>query len=964
MGYISWKPNIETLNKLEEQTRELADISLPDKYEDKISILVESLNPMLQTLEVNRPLTKFFIRWLGSKNLKKEGKLDPYLIADYLINSVKIEEVNFNWSTKVIQLQKKMIEITKLFFSGHFELKLPKYFKMVSVESLDKKLGKNYHTILSTLVLISQLENSENENRKKIIKDLKIWCLHYLVAAAKPPIIDYESDHCHYPFAEYKEDNLPHYHREDGGAIGSTFLVELQKKYAWLYGLQIHLIKNKEFRKHIINCNKLFTKNSDSYIKIESLNIEDFIDKNQTILNENLPILCLDFSPHVERMQTEHLFTLTKNPIKDIENFILSLLKFNNKFKNVNLIYGTVINIGNQDIYYFNGTDKNLLEQFKDNFKHIQASHGAYPEIMLLKRYLIELGYELDSLLDSYPIQQRKCYESYLKIIPIYTPKSNQEDVANEFNELINQLEKLNTTTQKLEVTTYFISLLLNWLNGISKTIIIEDSKVCYALILRIRKIKKYLNQETLSSLSFQDCLVGFHLIIENIQFLLIFFKVEQPKTLAQFLNNTHPYVKPEIDKQTFTFTSGIACYGNIADGLSKLFAFTPYVTLEAKSYYELTESTGSLRSCMEGSFHCHTTSLTNYSEIENLSNQNIIFTDRYPNRVVFKSVERIEIEKIITFILNDSNRQTAHPLVVIIDCSTSFFMHEEFQKLLTDFSLEIEDGRLIVLFTNSFAKYVMSGYDKFPAGIVQVYSSKKLENAKKLCNHLGVASDRDSLSPEANKTFYLLFKHCSTQILNYFEIIRKNTHTIYEILEKKHLVINENDPWRHPIHVGFRNKKIPMIGFHFDYFNHELFKKEAKEETRHIIVILMQYYLFAKFVENKLPITLKQSFGFASSNLTECWSALRFTVGLETELLDLYASIIVDVNKELNDILLSAFKKKSIAKIILRMSNGTKQLKDFIHLKQATILNYASCFEDMVNYLSNGTNMDNVGFS
>ena len=628
--------------------------------------------------------------------------------------------------------------------------------------------------------------------------------------------------------------------------------------------------------------------------------------------------------------------------------------RFSKKTKK-SILFGGVANIENQDFYFFHSTSQELLKKFKKKFKHIQGSHGSYPEMMLLKRYLGELGYDTGSVLDLYPMQQRKCFEMYLKLLPIHLTEISEEAVRNEYLDLINQLKNLKIATTKSDLINHYISFFHSWLSPIPCTFIVKDPKIYRVVFDRISKIKKLLKD--VQNCSFQENLSRFHLAVDYIQYLLIFFKIDRSKeTLIELLNKSSPLINQDIDKQSFTFTSGIACYGNISDALITLFKndsnnHSPNAYFEEKSYYELTESHGSLRKCMEGYFKCTVQSLTEFKTIENLVEQDIIFTDLYPNRVVFKSVKKIEIEDIINYILKTrlSKPEKKSPLVVVVDCATTFFIHEEFQNLLSNLGPSIKDGKLILILTNSFAKYFMGGCDKFPGGGVQVFSSRKAQNARSLCYHLMLKSKDDHFSVEADRTFYLLLKHCSSNILSYLEMIRKNTNSIYQICEDNKLIIDQKEQWNQPIHVGFKDKEIPMLGLHFNYMNTQLFGASAKDDTLHIIVVIMQYYLYAKFVEKNLPITMKQSFGFAACNLIECWSALRLTVGLETELLPNYAEVINTANNDLNKLLSSS--KQQLSKKIQELT--AKKLKKNMYMKQTIILESAKDgFEAILDYL------------
>ena len=961
MNFISWKPSDLFIETLKSQTNKLANVQLDRlSYKERISSLVESLSPLIQTFEKNPPINKYFAHWLGSKNLKRAGRFDPELVAAHLLTNVQ-EKV---WKGKLFKLQDKIVKFTNNFLSGALaEKKIPRHFKSLSIENLDKKLYKSYHGIFSTSVLISQLKkNSESENINRIIKELKVWCLHYLVVSSKPPLIDFEGDEYLYPFGEYNENNEAHYHREDGGAIVKIFLSELKKRYHWLQTTQINLIKNNEFRKHIINCCKLFKLDNKAtkYMKVEKLDLQFFIEKNGQNLQDH-SILFLDFSRYIQDnldKTNANSNNNSPNPLTALENFVSELSKHHNLL-NLNLIYGATVTIANQDLYFFKSTTSELLNGFKNTFKTIQGTHGAYPEIMLVKRYLIDLGYSIKSFLNSYPIEQRKWFEIYLRVSPIFTAQFNENDVIREREDLIIHLKNLMLPNLIPQLTAFYLPFLHDLIKNMPNSLVIDAPKICETIVYRIRKIKKLL--DNINEISDSKCLMRFHLIIEHIQYLLIFFKIESMETLPQLIDSIAPLVDSKIEKRTFTFTSGSACYGNIAEGLIQMFSdldAKPNVFFGDTSYYELRDSNGSFGKCLESDFICTTASLTDFTHINDLNNQDVIFTDSYPNRVVFESVKKIEIEKVIHYILEKrkTNPEIAErPLVVVIDCATTFFMHDEMQETINQFSNAIMHGKLIIINTNSFTKYVGIGVDKFPGGIVQVFSSNELKNAESLCDYLRVSSAQDSFSPEASRTFYLLLKYCNSHILSYVDIIRTNTDRVYDLLTKAGLVIQDDQPSENPIQVGFRSNGIPMIGLHTNYIYKTLFGSEVNADIKHVIVIIIQYYLFEKLIEKNVPVTMKPSYGFLSSNLIECWSALRLTIGVIPKFFDLYPLVIQEANQEISLLFSSKPKQVELAGKIRFLAQQKKLMQKICSAHVTIFSGKQSGFENILDAFLGG---------
>lgn len=922
MNLISWTPTHDLVEKLQQQTNQLQKVGLSPKN-DPILSLKSVITPLLNTINEHPPLKKLFVRWLGEKGLQTNGMLDPQQVAQHLL---KVDD----WQGKIEYLQKKILKLTQKFLSNNFINQIPIHFKDLKPEVLDKKLWKSYHGILSTLVEISKIKKLESPNIEKIIKELNVWCLHYLVVPAKPSLIDIPGDETHYPFGEYDRDNRPHYHREDGGAIVQKFISELVKKYPCLQELQVNLIKNETFPNLINEFCSLFGNSNNNndiepptqYLKIYNTN--DLDKAKQHPLNHPSSTLFLDFSNYVQDQLSEGSEQCS------IVNKLCDLIK---DFTNVNMIYGAAVNIGGQDCYFFCSKDPKLLKEFQDDFKDFLGSHGAYPEIMLLKGLLLDLGYDISkTFLNSYPLEKRIWVEKYLKIEPIYAEEHTEKDVQLEYDKLMQRLQELkqtkdNPNNQGSELTGYFVPFLFDFISNMPKSFIINHPVIFTIVAARIKKIRKKL--ENLKGLSFQQCFMNFKLIIEHVHYLLIFYETKSTHTLSKHLNDLESNAADlkKIDKKDFTFTSGVACYPNIADVLKIAFEeVKPNVTFEEKSYYELTESNKSLKAWMQKYFTCKMQCFTDspIESIENIENQDIIFTDLHPNRVVYPFVKTIEIVEIIQYILR--KREKSFPFVIVIDCATTFFFTPEVQELLKKLHDEVESGKLIIILTNSFAKFLCMLDDKFPGGMIQVHSSQNNSYAKIICEQLLIRSSRDFFSPQAEKYFYLLLKNCRNHILSFLTIIRKNTNTVYQILDQQGLVIQKKGAWTNPIQVGSRSEKIPMIGLHFNYMHKQLFEND-NDDTLNVIVIVMQYYLFAKFIEGGLPITMKPSFG-SHSNIIECWSALRLSLGLETELMEKYPEILVKVNNELKS-LLTSDRKEGLAKKIQQLNDCARKDKE-----------------------------------
>jgi len=216
----------------------------------------------------------------------------------------------------------------------------------------------------------------------------------------------------------------------------------------------------------------------------------------------------------------------------------------------------------------------------------------------------------------------------------------------------------------------------------------------------------------------FHDCLNKFVLIFEHFQCLLILldYKVDEDH-ISILSSKTTKAELSGIANDIFTCTSGIACFRNIFYGLANIFPRKLKFGIDEKSYYEIIESYGNIEKCHR-EYNINILSLMEYKKINKIEEYDGFCTDIYPNRIVKQSVFRIPIEEIIKCSLekraqsasSHNNSSPESPLIFVIDCATIFFTHPEVSGLIERIQSDIQSGNLILILTNSLAKYAMGG--------------------------------------------------------------------------------------------------------------------------------------------------------------------------------------------------------------------------------------------------------------
>jgi hypothetical protein len=110
-----------------------------------------------------------------------------------------------------------------------------------------------------------------------------------------------------------------------------------------------------------------------------------------------------------------------------------------------------------------------------------------------------------------------------------------------------------------------------------------------------------------------------------------------------------------------------------------------------------------------------------------------------------------------------------------------------------------------------------------------------------------------------------------------------------------------------------------------------KLFLDESGKISEKLVAKFNKFIMNHICAEEKLPLNLRGSFGFAISNVVDCKEGIRFALGLEAKkILDKYVEIIVDVNKQLAKLNDDERLSKSLLTMLSRDEPWETMVKDY----------------------------------
>lgn len=233
---------------------------------------------------------------------------------------------------------------------------------------------------------------------------------------------------------------------------------------------------------------------------------------------------------------------------------------------------------------------------------------------------------------------------------------------------------------------------------------------------------------------------------------------------------------------------------------------------------------------------------------------------------------------KVLEQVIEVLKRNSGHPITIVVDNTIGLERSDELRDLLADATLQeaIGNGKLNLVLLRSAQKFDMLGQDNYYGGITTTFNNP---NAFKLFN-TRMDDPADQLEGFNYQGLTHIHTCAQTEVDEYRKALMNNTHKLYNSLLSKGVKVSKAlEDERGVVKIAEIND----------------------ESTPFLHIEGMKKSDFIEFANaNGLPLTDRLSFGFANSNVTEIYSAVRFTVGLEEEaILEKYAQFIADAQKK-----------------------------------------------------------------
>lgn len=423
----------------------------------------------------------------------------------------------------------------------------------------------------------------------------------------------------------------------------------------------------------------------------------------------------------------------------------------------------------------------------------------------------------------------------------------------------------------------------------------------------------------------FHEILQEVYLAYEELSFSQILEGRKTP-SLQKALHATTPC--PPY-KKTHLCTSGMSGYFHVLKGLKSFYGKRPKGAFLNTTYYEIVHKPlfGEALNLL-----CSPEiDLTIDDFLDPSQTWDLLCMDLYPN---FVSLDPVEIPPLKTIVQTHlKNRKT--PLTLLLDITGTTIHDEKLPFLVTTFEKEIEEGTFHLIFVSSLAKFYTGGMDKYGGGFVQIYSKS-----------FTLEID-DPLSEEGETFFSLIFHEEGTWLKEYFQTIQNNSDLMYSLLlplQSKETLFS----------LCAKDKGIPFIGLSFQTLASQLTKKPLTNHHLNCTAYFLQYYLVAKALTQDLTLTVRDSFGFPTSNMRECGGALRLTVGIENpSLLEEMASWLIQEEKTLKEEL-STLTEETLAQTDHLLGIDPRFFMNWIEKMKLILVDYAKehTFIETLQYL------------
>lgn len=283
---------------------------------------------------------------------------------------------------------------------------------------------------------------------------------------------------------------------------------------------------------------------------------------------------------------------------------------------------------------------------------------------------------------------------------------------------------------------------------------------------------------------------------------------------------------------------------------------------------------------------------------VTNTSEPNLIMVDIHPNDASKPEMRKNDIVAIIESRLKDKSAEKR--LTVIVDITLNHVADDEVKGIIESVKPYINSKQLNLVFIQSLTKFTQLGMDKHSGGLMFHYNSGS--DDWKAFNESIEKSAKNAVPDTIRNYFDLLFKAASEEQKTYIQLVRKNTKYVYDQLKEKFL--SQQIEKGHTFDLSLNEDEgTCYVAFNYKELSARLFagKEDRDSETEMLGKRILNEGIYNVINKLKLPLSMRQSFGFPISNLGEAWVGSRFTIGIEEkEMLKQYVDIVTYVRLQI----------------------------------------------------------------
>jgi len=299
----------------------------------------------------------------------------------------------------------------------------------------------------------------------------------------------------------------------------------------------------------------------------------------------------------------------------------------------------------------------------------------------------------------------------------------------------------------------------------------------------------------------------------------------------------------------------------------------SPKIATMAHTYFETTCILNTINS-IQPHFCIHHAGVLNIADIP--PDTDILVIEPHPNNVTEKSPVTPPSLKKLAKHLRAITEARDSPLLVVMDITIGVISDPKLDQFITTVSDLIDAQKLHIVMGQSLVKFGAMGIDVASAGLSLVWSQNTVY--KRDVSELLV----EATPPAHVQAFYKFMLTTGLPLATeYLDTIRNNTQRLSDgILSDLAMINMKNRDIRvMDIHPNL-DRGTCYVGLDFDVLTTQFTDGTSAEKIAEMVLKTLQKIA----TDDEMIMTSRSSFGFPFCNATVCGSAIRVTVGIESE--------------------------------------------------------------------------------